>query len=270
MLSSDLQDLAERYRTDGFVFLPELLPGNLLAELRRNLPSVLKEAGPQRFLEQDGVTVRAVYGLHKRDGVWREVSEEPTLTEIAHTLLGEAIYVYQWKINPKSPRTGDEWAWHRDYAYWKIEDGMPTPHAVTAGILLDDVSEENGPLQLVPASHLIGPLPEELEHEAHSQTALRESNNWAQVVSKSLAYTVSSESVEALSRQHGLFSACGPAGSTVFFHSNIIHGSAPNRSSSPRTLALITYNSISNAPKHWSNPRPDFFINHNPKPLSQL
>lgn len=263
----DPHDLVERFGADGFLFLPELLPTDLLDELRAEVPAVLEEMGSQRFLEQDGATTRAVYGLHNRDGVWRAVGESSVLARLAHALLGEDIYVFQWKINPKAPGVGDQWEWHRDFTYWSREDGMPAPRALTAAVFLDDIGEDNGPLQVVPASHRLPPLLEERNVDDLNEQTPREADHWSAIVSSSLAYTVSEDSIEELRRDHGVFTACGPPGSVIFFHCNLIHGSGPNFSPRPRTLALISYSPVSNAPRDWPNPRPDFFVNHYPRPL---
>lgn len=253
----DSQNLVDRFGADGFVFLPELLPTDMLNELRASVPAVLKEIGPQRYLERDGMTARTVYGLHDRDGVWRAVSESSVLARIARELLREDIYVFQWKISPKTPGVGDQFEWHRDFSYWSSGDGMPAPRALTAAVFLDDIGEDNGPLQVIPASHRLPPLPEERNVSELAQ----------QQTSSSLPYTVSEDSIDGLRCDHGVFNACGPPGSVIFFDCNLIHGSGSNSSHRPRTLALITYNPVSNAPRNWPNPRPDCFVNHYPRAL---
>lgn len=245
MFNESATQLLEGYRTRGFVFVEGLLSSEQLRKIRRNLDAVLSEPWPLRFLEQDGVTVRAIQGLQAKGGVWKEVAERSVVPRIASMLLGEASYVYQWKINPKYARTGDEWKWHRDFTYWR-EDGMPAPHAITAAIALDDVDEQNGPLRVISGSHRIPPLPEERHYVP--PVGEHEESHGAQMDSKSRPYTIRDATVEDLARQHGIFDACGAAGSVLFFSCNIIHGSTHNHSDRDRTLALITYNPFTNAP----------------------
>ncbi|WP_280464650.1 phytanoyl-CoA dioxygenase family protein [Nocardia brasiliensis] len=264
MIKNDGEGLVESFRQDGYVFLPEALPSELLAEMRASVQDLLTEPGPQRFLERDGVTARAIYGLHGRDGVWRAAAERSILPRIARSLLGEDIYVYQWKVNPKSPGAGDRWEWHRDFTFWSREDGMPAPRALTAAILLEENGPESGPLQLVVGSHRLAPLPEETNICGPSA---REATDWSAIVSDSLAYTVTDNSVERIGRERGIVTVCGPPGSVVYFDCNIIHGSGRNLSTYPRTLALITYNCVDNVPRDWANPRPDFFVNHYPRAI---
>ncbi|MFF8610997.1 phytanoyl-CoA dioxygenase family protein [Streptomyces sp. NPDC015346] len=261
-------DYVEQFHTEGFVFLPELLPHDLLKRMQAELPKVLDEPGPQRFLEDDGTTVRAIYGLHQKEGVWREVATDSVVSKTAKSLSDQDLYVLQWKINPKSAQTGDQWEWHRDFPFWQAEDGVPAPLAFTAGIFLDDIDEENGPLRLVPGSHKSAALQEEREAWERRGITDRESNDWSSLVSNNLSFAISDDGASTLSGDRQAFTACGPAGSVVFFNSNVVHGSLPNRSQRPRTLALISYNPVDNAPKNWPTPRPAYFVNLDPTPLA--
>ncbi len=51
---------------------------------------------------------------------------------------------------------GDWWEGHQDYTYWKKDDGMPEPNVLTAMIFLNDVTEFNGQMLLIPKSHMAG------------------------------------------------------------------------------------------------------------------
>lgn len=285
MDSLDLDRIKESFRQDGFVFLPSLLPCGLQEDLLKNLPDILAEDGPHRFFENDGSTVRAIYGLHRKPAPWRTISENSVITRIAHFLLGEQMYVFQWKINPKAARAGDHWEWHRDFTFWHREDGMPTSNAVTAALFLDPVTEDSGPLEVIPGSYSASTsyeLPEELQrndypyrsdntghsdstghsHSTGSNDSGRADGNWSALVSANLSHSLPDDAVRELAEKYGTYRATGEAGSVVFFHSNAVHGSMPNRSGQPRTLGFITYNAVTNAPHNWPRPRPDFFVNH--------
>ncbi|MFE0102411.1 phytanoyl-CoA dioxygenase family protein [Streptomyces sp. NPDC059009] len=264
--------LAQGYERDGFVFLPSLLPVGLLRRLRGELPRVLAEDGPQRFYEDDGRTVRAVYGLHRKDGPWREAAENSVLTAVARLLLDEDMYVFQWKLNPKAARTGDRWQWHRDFDFWRERDGMARPDVLTAALFLDDVTYENGPLRLVPGSHAVT-SEQERRLATTGQGAGREpadGRGWSGMVSARLTYALPEGARAQVTDARGTFTATGPAGSVVLFHGNIVHGSSPNTSAATRNLALITYNTIRNAPAHGPGSRPEFFCNRVPAPLPDL
>ncbi|WP_327131256.1 phytanoyl-CoA dioxygenase family protein [Streptomyces sp. NBC_01343] len=271
---TDPKRLLAAYRRDGFVVVPPITPHEIWAPLTGELPSVLAEEGPQRFFEEDGTTVRAVYGLHRRGGPWQALAEASPLTALARLLLGEDMYVYQWKVNPKAARHGDRWQWHRDFDFWRAADGMRRPAALTAAVFLDEVTEENGPLRLIPGTHADLPATaapsgnDGLGESGESGESGSEAGDWAWITSNRNAYALPDPSAEELARTRAVHEATGPAGTAVLFHGNLVHSSGPNRSSRARTLALISYNAVSNAPPA-GHPaaRQDLFVNHDAKPL---
>jgi ectoine hydroxylase len=261
---TDPQRLVADYRRDGFVVVPPMTPPPIWAALCEELPAVLAEEGPQRFFEDDGATVRAVYGLHRKGGPWRALAQASPLPALARLLLGEDMYVYQWKINPKAARLGERWEWHRDFDFWQVADGMRRPAALTAAVFLDEVTEENGPLRLIPGSHTHAPSAAPTADERPAG----EDGDWSWITSTRLSHAIPDATAERLARARGVHRAIGPAGTAVLFHSNLVHSSSPNRSSRARTLALITYNAVSNAlPAGHPAPRPEFFVSHDPTPV---
>ncbi|WP_114653076.1 phytanoyl-CoA dioxygenase family protein [Polynucleobacter necessarius] len=106
-------------------------------------------------------------------------------------------------------------------------------------VFLDDVTEFNGPLFLVPKSHKLGCINQETESPT---------GGWNQDVSAELTYQVETDLVEKLIREHGVVSTKGPKGTAPWFHGNIIHASPSNISPFARRVAIITYNGISNKP----------------------
>ena len=76
------------------------------------------------------------------------------MIEPVEQIFGEKVYMHQYKINAKAAFTGDVWQWHQDYGTWKRDDGMPEPRAMNIAVFLDEVMPINGPLMLVPRSHM--------------------------------------------------------------------------------------------------------------------
>jgi phytanoyl-CoA hydroxylase len=93
------------------------------------------------------------------------------------------------------------------------------------------VTLENGPLEVVPGTHN-GPL--------HS--------HWHKgIFTGAVAENVASEN------KKNALSCIGKAGSACLMHSKLLHGSAPNRSSLPRSLFIITYkaeDAVALSPNH--------------------
>ncbi|MEM6986665.1 MAG: phytanoyl-CoA dioxygenase family protein [Pseudomonadota bacterium] len=130
-------------------------------------------------------------------------------------LIGPAIKFHHGKVNSKLPGSGTEVKFHQDFPF----QPMSNDDLITALLFLDDVTLENGPLEVVPGSHK-GPL-YSLWHDGVFTGAV-------------------GDDVVAAHRDH-IVSCTGSAGSVCLMHSSLLHGSAPNRSDAPRTLYIATY-----------------------------
>jgi ectoine hydroxylase len=241
------------FASEGFLFKEAWLPETQLEDAVTALPNILHEEGPQRFLEADNCSVRAVYGLHQRGGIWAEIASLPQIAVVAEELLGGPVYPFQWKINPKVEWVGEDWDWHRDFTFWQHEDGVTSPDLVTAAIFFDDVRPESGPILVLPGSH--NDVAESAESEPESSDS-----SWDNLVSTQLKYTVLAGEVAERGAVRPLAEQVGQAGSVLFFHANLVHGSAANTSSRRRAIGFLTFNLCSNAPLVAR--RPAFFVNH--------
>src|SRR3546814_12639500 len=94
------------------------------------------------------------------------------------------------------------------------DDGMRAPNLINCLIFMDEVSEYNGPLMLVPGSHKVNfPLPE-LDTTTTSYPGRWTPTEW----------------IADLAKKNGITAPKGPPGSVIFAHTNIVHGSPPNMS----------------------------------------
>jgi ectoine hydroxylase-related dioxygenase (phytanoyl-CoA dioxygenase family) len=116
------------------------------------------------------------------------------------------------------------------------EEGMPRMRAVSCVVLLSENNEFNGPLMLVPGSHMhyvscVGRTPR--DHYRHS---LRKQE-----------YGVpDTTSPGFLFQRGGLHAVKGAAGTVVFFDCNTMHGSNGNISPYPHANLFFVYNSVDN------------------------
>jgi hypothetical protein len=265
----------KRYEDEGFLFLPECLSHRETEMMKKELPAVFAEDSPRRVVEKDGRMVRSVYGSHQSNELFQRLTRHPRLVEPAMQILKSEVYVYQFKINAKLAFEGDVWEWHQDYIFWRKEDGMPTPRVTSVITYLDDVTEFNGPLFLIPGSHKEGaievaPRDRNPAQDIRQQEAYRESPNWIANLTTKLRYSLDREVVAGMIEKYGIVSPKGPRGSVLFMDGNIIHGSPSNISPFDRAVVIVTFNSIENAPAAVSNPRPDFLSNRNPSPIVPL
>jgi len=147
----------EQFRTEGWLFLPELFNAEEVDVLRREAVSIYDEQRPEVWREKSGAP-RTAFAAHLYNEAFRLLGAHPRMIDPVEQIFGEKVYMHQYKINAKSAFTGDVWQWHQDYGTWKRDDGMPLPHAMNIAVFLDEVMPINGPLMLVPKSQNAGDL----------------------------------------------------------------------------------------------------------------
>jgi hypothetical protein len=143
------------------------------------------------------------------------VMREAAVVDMVADLIGPDVKFHHCKINLKLPGSETEVGYHQDFAY--------TPHTnrdiITALILLDDMTEENGCLTVVPGSHR-GPL-----HSLFAEGCF----------TGFVAADVEAEAKRCAAP------VLGPAGSVCLMHTSLLHGSAANSSAQSRGLYICVY-----------------------------
>jgi ectoine hydroxylase len=97
-------------------------------------------------------------------------------------------------------------------------------------VFLDEVMPINGPLMLIPKSHKHGTLAAEHDVTTTSYPL----------------WTLDKETVTRLAQQGSIVAPTGVPGSVLMFHSNLVHGSAPNITPYPRRIVYLTLCAVSN------------------------
>jgi ectoine hydroxylase len=216
MILSELQHAA--LADEGFLSIPSLFSEAEIAPLRRAAEVLVKGYRPNVIREAaDGSTVRMVFGAHVEDEAFGRLSRHPRLVEPIMQCLGGAVHLFQSRLNAKSSFAGGGWAWHQDFNQWHRQDGMRTPEAAVVGVFLDDVNPCNGPLMMIPRSHLRGfiPVPDAMD--------------------------IPLDLVGEMADEYGIVPLMGPPGTAIFFDCLTIHGSAPNVSPWPRRIFYCNY-----------------------------
>lgn len=250
------------YHSQGFLVVENRFAGAELDRLRTDLPAALAEDSPRRVLERDGVTVRGVHGQHVDFDSFGRLVRHPRLVEPVRQLLDSSVYIYQFKINVKASLTGEAWPWHQDFIFWEREDGMPRAALVTALVMLDDATEFNGPLMVLAGSHAEGRIP--VEPVAPAAAGSADGPAWVKNLTVDLKYALPHRLVRELALRYPITSVKAPAGSVLFFHPNLVHGSADNMSARDRRFILVTYSRMDNTLRPVPSPRPEFLSNRNP------
>jgi len=146
---------------------------------------------------------------------YKDVMSHSSMVDMVADLIGENVKYHHCKINLKLPGSHTEVAYHQDFSY--------TPHTnddiVTALLMLDDVTEKNGCLMVVPGSHR-GP-----------QYSLFDGAKFTGFLDPQQQQTLKGQEV----------AATGKAGDVCLMHTRLVHGSASNRSHHPRGLFICVY-----------------------------
>jgi len=249
------------FEEQGYLLLPECFTRREVAALRAEVPAIFAEDSLRRVVEKDGSFVRSVYGSHMFNETLGLLARHPRLVRPAMQMLGGEVYVYQFKVNAKASFGGDVWEWHQDYIFWQKEDGLPGPQVINAVVFLDEVNEFNGPLYLIPGSHAEGVFDVAAKGLAgDAQGTYGASPAWISNLTADLKYSLDKETVARLVNKRGLVAPKGQAGSVLFFHSNVVHGSPNNISPFDRTVVLVSFSRTNNVPAPLKNPRPDFLV----------
>ena len=222
----------DRFWDDGVLTVENAVGPELLSGLRGQFATWLEESraheepygetidGRPRFdLEPghgpDTPALRRVNAPADVSEAFFEAMTDSRMTDMVADLIGPNVKHHHNKINSKLPGAATQVKWHQDFPF--------TPHSntdlVTALLMIDDVTEQNGPLEVEPGSHK-GPL-HSLWHDG--------------------VFTGAVDQAEALRMQATAMKCFAPAGSVCLMHTCVAHGSAPNLSDSPRTLFITVY-----------------------------
>ena len=217
---------AARYRERGYLVVEGVLDSAALAELRRVTDEIVASArgltGHSEFLDLEAShtperpRVRRIKTPWAAHPFYRGLASDRRITNILAPLIGEDIRMRPGgKVNIKAAGYGAPVEWHQDWAFY--------PHTnddvLAVGVLIDDMTPENGPLMLLPGSHT-GPV-----YDHHAAGAF--------------CGAIDPESVDV--DFSAAVPATAPAGSITIHHARLIHGSAINRSAAPRRLLLFEY-----------------------------
>ncbi len=263
------QDQMRSYDEQGFLLLPDLLTQTEVDLLKAEVPKLYSDNSLRRVVEKEGYATRSVYGCHLVSDYFNSFARHPKLLEPAKQLLDDDVYIYQFKINAKVAFQGDVWKWHQDYIFWRNEDGLPSPRVINVAIFIDEVTEFNGPLFLIPGSHREGVIEVPGKDIRPTNGAYKDAPKWISTLTADLKYSIDSPKVGDLVERYGMTSPKGKPGCALFFHSNLVHASTINISPFSRTMLLVTYNSVTNIPAGVDEPRPDFIAGRNYSPLTK-
>ncbi|WP_163558395.1 ectoine hydroxylase [Halomonas sp. NO4] len=231
----------DEFDRQGFLFEPNFISGEELAELRRELKALLDRddfrSRDFSIVEPRGREIRSLFAVHFLSERFNRLACDARLMGRARQILGGEAYVHQSRINYKPGFEGKGFNWHSDFETWHAEDGMPAMHAVSASIVLTDNHAFNGPLMLIPGSHRVFvPCLGETPDDHHRQSLKKQEFG-----------VPGRDALGELVKRHGIEAPTGAAGGLLLFDCNTLHGSNANMSPDPRSNVFFVYNRRDNA-----------------------
>lgn len=213
----------EQYRDRGFFVLPEAISSNQLQTVR----SICDELIAEQEAEMDRLDTDEL-NLSRRGSryfVFLAFKDHPELSdfifsdlmeEICRATVGDTCLLFweQFVVKGASDPNKSVFSWHQDAGY---VDGLPVPPYVNAWIALDDVSESNGTVYLLPYSE--AGTKERVEHRVDAATGDR------------IGYFGDHRGVPVVA----------PAGSIAVFSSTTFHRSGPNTTDQLRRAYALQF-----------------------------
>ena len=214
-----------QFREDGFCVLHDAIAASLLELLRAECAHFV--AREDAKMDALGVDVLDITHRNKRYHASFCIRDRPVLgtivfgnlmEAICRALLGPDAFLFYDQFVVKGADTGMKLAWHQDSGYVNAVDGdLSHRPYITCWCPLDDVSEENGTVFLLPAgqSGIRAAVPHRYDPA---------SNDW-------VGYDGPLNGVPIRAK----------AGTVVVFSSVSMHRSGANRTSRPRRAYLAQY-----------------------------
>lgn len=213
----------QQYKDEGFFILDTIIPEPDLAMLRNMSDRFVREQ--DQDMDRLGVDELNLNRRGSRYFVFLAYKNHPELAEfifsdimadICRSTVGDNAWLFweQFVIKGTSNQSKSTFSWHQDAGY---VDNVPVPRYVNAWIALDDVSEENGTVYLLPYSK--AGTRERVEHTFDAATGDR------------IGYFGEELGVPVVA----------PAGSIAVFSSTTFHRSGPNTTSQLRRAYALQY-----------------------------
>ena len=237
-------DQKARYEEQGYLTFPDMLDRSEVAVLRAALDELLEEAAriPDDGSAHAGINaltttekfsftrsdtgerhVRRIFNPIAHHPAFMDLVHNPKMLDAVGNLIGPNIALHHTKLNLKPPASHHaRFEWHQDYPFF--------PHSnydlIAVAVHIDESTEENGCLRVIPGIHKLGPL----EHmfaadgafssQLRDQSVIPDASQWVSVTS--------------------------PAGGVEMHHCNMLHSSTANRGVKPRSAVIIQYRAADN------------------------
>ncbi len=218
----------DQYQHDGYIIVNDLFApeqvrqmvaecdairhgeyGDLYAGSAQIEPDVAKAAKDNPDVAN---TARKFSAVIERSAIYRKLLLESRIVDIIRDILGPDVMLFRDILMMKPAKVGSKMPWHQDSNYWPVR---PTD-LCSVWTALDEATIENGCMRVIPESHKLDLI----------------------------ASKKAGGASELLDEQVDLSKAIDvplKPGSSLFFHSRLLHGSEPNHSDRSRRAFITSF-----------------------------
>lgn len=222
----------EKYRREGYLVVESVFAPSDLQPVERAIVELTDRAIAQgsdcNFLELEPEAVdgrrvpRRIISPFDQHQAFQALATDARILDRIESLIGPSFNLHHSKLNMKPARVGSSIEWHQDLAFF--------PHTnddlITTLVYLDDATEHNGCLQVLPRQH------------THYFNHSLPDGTFSGMITEDI--------------DSGRFgppvSLAAPAGSVIFMHCITPHSSLPNKSSRPRRTLIFEYRAADSFP----------------------
>ena len=253
--------ITREFYQKGYLVLQNILPENVISKIKQSFhfSKWSKEKG--MVFEEDGVTARSLFGLHKLHPQLIKNLVKSDLLILSKKLLNGECYIYQSHINYKRGFKGGEHWWHSDFTFWHFEDGMPDPRAISLVFFLDEANKNNGTLEIIPESHQFTYTDRLSRKDDNANINIRHNRSTYSEDDYSSEGLIIRQDIDKM--KHKPFRICAHSGDMLIMDANLWHYSPANKSAQDRMVLFIILNSLDNQPVHYT--RPEYLVERNPE-----
>jgi ectoine hydroxylase len=220
----------EQYFSEGYLYVERAIDEHWIQRLRAATDELIERS--RKVTRSDAIfdlepahradapRLRRVSNPVEQHPVFWEYCLNSPLPDIVADLVGPDVKFHHSKLNFKWAQGGEEVKWHYDISFWPHTNYSP----LTVGTYLYDCGMQQGPLGVLPKSHLIDPMLSQYDSNGNWTGCLSDADVAKLQTSKTVYLT-------------------GPAGSFTIHNCRTLHSSPRNESDLGRPLLLNTMTS---------------------------